>query len=63
MRDIPRPTVPELLMPATSTSAPCPIPPFAAPFAQEDAELARGLLARAEGPPEAETRSASDFVS
>ena len=43
-------------MPATSTSAPCPIPPFAAPFAQEDAELARGLLARAEGPPEAEAR-------
>jgi RHH-type proline utilization regulon transcriptional repressor/proline dehydrogenase/delta 1-pyrroline-5-carboxylate dehydrogenase len=43
-------------MPASSPSSPCPIPPFAAPFAQDDADLARKLLARAEAPPATEAR-------
>jgi RHH-type proline utilization regulon transcriptional repressor/proline dehydrogenase/delta 1-pyrroline-5-carboxylate dehydrogenase len=43
-------------MPAPSPLPPCPIPPFAAPFAQDDAELARGLLARADAAPETEAK-------
>jgi RHH-type proline utilization regulon transcriptional repressor/proline dehydrogenase/delta 1-pyrroline-5-carboxylate dehydrogenase len=41
-------------MPAPSPLSDCPIPAFAAPFAQDDAELARVLLSRAEVPPAAE---------